>query len=111
MTAFTSFFVRSECWSVIFWINSDFVIIFDMLSCPGFRLSTIVGTRTEKSNKTRELHSFVSISRLGRLLLHPQKRIGRVVRTCESGSPGPLRGWVFEPIRGPRKRNPEWASL
>src|SRR4051812_7366898 len=43
MTAFTSFFVRSECWSVIFWINSDFVIILAMLFCPGFRFSNIAG--------------------------------------------------------------------
>jgi hypothetical protein len=68
MTAFTSFFVRSECWSVIFWINSDFVIIFDMLSCPGFRFEHYIRIRTEKSKTTSDLHSFVSISRLGRLL-------------------------------------------
>jgi hypothetical protein len=34
---------------VIFWINSDFVIILAMLCYPGFRSSTIAGIRTEKS--------------------------------------------------------------
>jgi hypothetical protein len=53
-----------------------------------------------------DLHSFVSILRLGRLLLHPRKRIGRVIRPSESGPPGPCVPGFFEPI-GPRKRNPE----
>jgi hypothetical protein len=52
-----------------------------------------------------DLHSFVSILRVGRLPQHPHKRIGRPVRTCEPGSQGPERGWVFEPGRGPRRRN------
>ena len=103
MTAFTSFFVRSECWSVV--SGSTLTSSSSSPCCAVHRSSTIVGTRTEKSKASPDLHSFVSILRLGCLLLHPQRQIGRAVRTCEAGSPGPVRGWVSGPGQGPEEHN------
>src|SRR5438128_12139848 len=71
MTAFTSFFVRSECWSVIFWINSDFVIIFDMVFLsPGCSIRALYSNSEPRNLTQRRSAQFCCNLRACRLLLH-----------------------------------------
>ena len=100
MTAFTSFFVRSECWSVIFWINSDFVIIFAMVSCPGFRSSTIVGIRTKKSKISPICTVLFQSCALAVRCFSPKSGWPRDPPE-RVGTAGPVRAWVFRADQAP----------
>src|SRR3954470_4003017 len=105
MTPFTSFFVRSEGCSVIFWINSDFVIIFAMLCCPGFRSSTIVGIRTEKSKASPICTVLFRSCALVVCCFTPKGGLAARFARARRDRRGRCVGGFFEPGRGPRRRN------